>query len=133
MDFEPLNPILSQNFPYTPQFSPSLGKKCEILEVSGSVKVIFIHGKVNKRMWFLRISSLYVRIRHWNFSTVPQNSPRLGEKVYILEKPEVSRRFYFCTGKLTCTCYMFEYFKVQTFFKNYQVHKFDPHRNWSFP
>ena len=29
---------------------------CKILEVSGFVKVIFIHGKVNKTMWFLRIS-----------------------------------------------------------------------------
>ena len=56
MDFEPLNRNPISEFPLTPQFSPSLGKICEILEVSGSVKVIFIQGNVNKAMWILRIS-----------------------------------------------------------------------------
>ena len=92
--------IRNWNFPTVPQNFPSLGKKCEILEVSCSGKVIFIHGKANKTMWFLRILSRYFRIRHWNFPTVPQNFPSLGKKVYNLAKLEDPQRFYFFTKKL---------------------------------
>ena len=47
----------SQNFPCTPQFSPSLGEMREILEISVFVKVILIYAILNKTIMFSRISS----------------------------------------------------------------------------
>ena len=52
----------SQNFPWTPQFSPSLGEMREILEISVSVKAILIYAILNKTIMFQRISSRLVRI-----------------------------------------------------------------------
>ena len=48
MDFDPLNTKQVSEFSLDPTISPSLGKKCEFLEVSGFVKVTIIRGKVNK-------------------------------------------------------------------------------------
>ena len=52
----------SQNFPWTPQFSPSPGEMREILEISGSVKAILICAILNTTIMFSRISSRLVRI-----------------------------------------------------------------------
>ena len=52
----------SQNFPWTPQFSPSLGEMREILEISVSVEAILIYAILNKTIMFSRISSRLVRI-----------------------------------------------------------------------
>ena len=52
----------SQNFLWTPQFSPSLGEMREILEISVSVKAILIYGILNKTIMFSRISSRLVWI-----------------------------------------------------------------------
>ena len=57
MDFEPLNPNPVSEFPWTLQFSPSLGEVREILEIAVSVKAILIYAILNKTIMFSRISS----------------------------------------------------------------------------
>ena len=52
----------SQNFPWTPQFPPSLGEMREILEISVSLKAILIYAILNKTIIFSRISSRLVRV-----------------------------------------------------------------------
>ena len=52
----------SQNFPWTPQFSPSLGEMREILEISVSMKAILIYAILKKSIMFSCISSRLVRI-----------------------------------------------------------------------
>ena len=98
----------SQSFPWTPQFSPSLGEMREILEISVSVKAILIYAILNKTIMFSRISSRLVRISLYNFSRVPQNSTNLGENVLSRAKLAISGRFYFCTRKLI-------YFRILSF------------------
>ena len=90
----------SQNFPWTPQFSPSLGEMREILEISVSVKAILIYAILNKTIMFSHISSRLVRVSLYNFPRVPQNSTSLGEKVLSRAKLAISGRFYFCARKL---------------------------------
>ena len=52
-----------------------------------AVKVIFIHGKVKKNVLSTYFESISLNPT-LNFSTVPQNFPRLGGKVYNLATTE---------------------------------------------
>ena len=81
MDFEPINPNPVSEFPWTPQFPPSLGEIREILEIPVSVKEILIYAILNKTIMFSRFSNRLFRISLYNFPRVPQNSTSLGEKV----------------------------------------------------
>ena len=92
--------IRSQNFPWAPQFSPSLGEMREILEIAVSVKAILVYAILNKTIMFSRMSSRLVRISMYNFPRIPQNSISLGEKVLSWAKFAISGRFYFCARKL---------------------------------
>ena len=95
-----LNLWISQNFPWTLQFSPSLEEMREILKILVSVKAILIYAILNKTIMFSRISSRIVLISLYNSPRVPQNSTSLGEKVLSWAKLSIPERFYFCARKL---------------------------------